>query len=301
MADDSDNRSCASTHSDASTVDTPIKKTPVSGPITDAKSEAGLASWFMAGEAAADGDNAVGDDCALRVIHCWSTPRALSTATMYAFAQRADMRVYDEPLYPAYLSSHPEVQRPYRDSLLAGLDANRVEQEAASALINIDIAHASGGEHEDQVAYVKHIAKFYEPRPDLELLCGPGKRHVLMLRSPLEVVRSWCARADLHAGSSEWEDVGFSLLAQIYRDVKRHTGEEPVVVDTDVLREHPREVLTELCLRLGLPFSEDMLHWEAGPKSYDGPWASHWCVSMRFPPRFPSIRSISHLCVATNH
>ena len=63
--------------------------------------------------------------------------------------------------------------------------------------------------------------------------------------------------------------------------MKRHTGREPIVVDTDVLRQHPREVLTELCLRLGVPFEEAMLQWEAGPKDYDGDWAGHWCV---YPP-----------------
>lgn len=34
----------------------------------------------------------------------WSGPRNISTALMYSFAQRADTRVFDEPLYGYYLS-----------------------------------------------------------------------------------------------------------------------------------------------------------------------------------------------------
>jgi hypothetical protein len=34
----------------------------------------------------------------------WSGPRNLSTAMMYAFAQRSDCRVWDEPFYAAYLA-----------------------------------------------------------------------------------------------------------------------------------------------------------------------------------------------------
>ncbi|MBT5534537.1 sulfotransferase family protein, partial [Candidatus Poribacteria bacterium] len=41
----------------------------------------------------------------------WSSPRNVSTALMYSFAQRPDTRVIDEPLYGHYLrvsgAAHP--------------------------------------------------------------------------------------------------------------------------------------------------------------------------------------------------
>ena len=40
----------------------------------------------------------------IKRINLWSGPRNISTATMYAFAQRADTRVFDEPLYAHYLN-----------------------------------------------------------------------------------------------------------------------------------------------------------------------------------------------------
>ena len=53
----------------------------------------------------------------------WSGPRNVSTALMYSFAQRADARVVDEPLYAHYLrvtgSAHPD-----REAILASQDGD---------------------------------------------------------------------------------------------------------------------------------------------------------------------------------
>jgi hypothetical protein len=49
-------------------------------------------------------------------INCWSGPRCCSTSLMYAFAQRSDTQVLDEPLYASYLKL-AGLQRPYRDQV----------------------------------------------------------------------------------------------------------------------------------------------------------------------------------------
>ena len=36
-------------------------------------------------------------------INCWSGPRNISTSFMYAFRQRSDTTVFDEPIYAHYL------------------------------------------------------------------------------------------------------------------------------------------------------------------------------------------------------
>ncbi|HXI19785.1 MAG TPA: hypothetical protein VNH46_01790, partial [Gemmatimonadales bacterium] len=43
----------------------------------------------------------------------------------------------------------------------------------------------------------------------------------------------------------------------------------------DVLRD-PRGMLQVLCVRVGVPFSERMLSWPAGPRPTDGIWARYW-------------------------
>ena len=49
-------------------------------------------------------------------IQSWSGPRCVSTSLMYAFAQRPDCEVVDEPLYAHYLQLTGAL-RPYRDQV----------------------------------------------------------------------------------------------------------------------------------------------------------------------------------------
>lgn len=71
------------------------------------------------------------------------------------------------------------------------------------------------------------------------------------------------------------EETGYPELLQIYSYL-RSTGQDPVVVDTNVLRQDPRGVLAALCAAVGIEFTDVMLSWAAGPKDFDGLWASHW-------------------------
>ena len=50
----------------------------------------------------------------------------------------------------------------------------------------------------------------------------------------------------------------------------------PLVVAAEDIRSNPEDALDKLCVALEIPFTRNMLHWPAGPKPYDGAWASHW-------------------------
>ena len=65
-----------------------------------------------------------------RRINLWSGPRNVSTALMYSFAQRADTRVVDEPLYAHYLRVSG-ADHPGRDEVLAAQeqDGERVVRD----------------------------------------------------------------------------------------------------------------------------------------------------------------------------
>lgn len=84
-----------------------------------------------------------------KIIHAWSGPRSLSTAIMYSFAQRADCKVFDEPLYPQHLKEFPELFRPYRAELC---DNNTESCDDVLNKINAD-----AGSH--SVVYAKHMIK----------------------------------------------------------------------------------------------------------------------------------------------
>ena len=53
-------------------------------------------------------------------------------------------------------------------------------------------------------------------------------------------------------------------------------GQRPAIVDSRELLLDPPGVLAALCDHLEIPFYEDMLSWEAGPREEDGIWAPHW-------------------------
>ncbi|HVX49758.1 MAG TPA: hypothetical protein VHB48_06355, partial [Chitinophagaceae bacterium] len=51
----------------------------------------------------------------------WSSPRNISTAMMYSFAQRPDTAVFDEPLYAHYLRV-TGIEHPANAAILASQD-----------------------------------------------------------------------------------------------------------------------------------------------------------------------------------
>jgi hypothetical protein len=65
-------------------------------------------------------------------IAMWSGPRNLSTAMMYAFAQRPDCAVWDEPFYAAYLKM-TGLDHPMRDAILAAGETDPAKVAAACA------------------------------------------------------------------------------------------------------------------------------------------------------------------------
>lgn len=43
---------------------------------------------------------------------------------------------------------------------------------------------------------------------------------------------------------------------------------------------NPKKVLGELCERIGIPFDDAMLSWEASARPEDGSWAKYWYKSV---------------------
>jgi len=69
----------------------------------------------------------------MKAVCLWSGPRNVSTALMYSFAQRADTKVVDEPLYGHYLRV-TGAQHPLRKEVLAAVNTDG--NEVMRALLN---------------------------------------------------------------------------------------------------------------------------------------------------------------------
>lgn len=187
----------------------------------------------------------------------WSGPRNVSTAIMYAFAQRPDTRVVDEPLYAHYLRGSG-ADHPGRDEVLAAMenDGNRVAREVIL------------GPCDRPVLFMKQMAHHLV---DLDLAFLEQTANVLLIRDPAEMLRSLVHQLpDPHL-----HDTGLAAQHQLLMRL-RGRGQEPPVLDARQLLLDPPGVLAQLCERLELDFDEAMLSWPAGPRPEDGVWAPHW-------------------------
>ena len=96
--------------------------------------------------------------------------------------------------------------------------------------------------------------------------------NVFLIRHPARVIASYARKRE----KPNLADIGFVQQAELFDQVAEMTGAAPLVVDSSDIRRAPRETLSRLCAALKIPFTETMLHWPAGPKPYDGIWATHW-------------------------
>ena len=192
-------------------------------------------------------------------IACWSGPRNISTALMYAFSNRADCGAVDEPFYAAYLERTGK-DHPMRAEILASQPRDPAAIVAALCGSNsAELPHV----------YHKHMAQHMLPG-----LWGDWVTemvHVILIRHPARVVSSF-RKGYAEAGL---EDVGFVQLAEIYDDLAAREL-DPVIVEGSDVRADPEGMLRALCDRIELAWDPAMLEWPAGPKDVDGVWAPVW-------------------------
>jgi len=197
------------------------------------------------------------EDC-IRIC-LWSGPRNISTALMYAFAQRSDTRVFDEPLYAHYLSkTKARHYHPGADEVLATMENNG--QKVVQELIL--------GDHETPVVFFKNMAHHLV---DLDWGFLESVVNVILTRDPQEVLPSFVKQVPQPA----LRDVGYEQQLALLNYLLAR-GHKPLVLDARKTLSDPRRMLTQLCARIGIPFEETMLSWQAGPRVEDGIWAKYW-------------------------
>ncbi|MGR3377491.1 sulfotransferase-like domain-containing protein [Salipiger abyssi] len=196
-------------------------------------------------------------------IAMWSGPRNLSTAMMYAFGNRADFHVVDEPFYGPYLRM-TGLPHPMAGEIMASRPES-AETVQAQLLGPIP----EGKPH----AYHKHMCQHMidgVPR-DFMAHCV----NVFLLRHPARVAASFSRGYENPTAA----DIGFAAQAELY-DYVLSLGLTPYVIDSADIRRDPAGKLRALCEAIGLDFDPAMLTWPAGGHAQDGAWAPHWYGSV---------------------
>ncbi len=188
----------------------------------------------------------------------WSGPRNISTALMYSFAQRADTRVVDEPLYGFYLAQSG-ARHPAHTEMREQLDPDG-ERAVRDVML---------GRCDRPLLFLKQMAHHLVGELDWSFL--RETRNVLLTRDPVQMLPS----LNVQVPGPTMADAGFDKLERIL-DYCQSLGQQVPVLDSRRVQDDPEGVLRQLCDRLRIPWDPSMLAWPPGPKPYDGPWAPHW-------------------------
>ena len=190
----------------------------------------------------------------------WSGPRNISTAMMRAWENRPDTVVVDEPLYAALPAARPgSTTRP----------ATRSSPRSRPTSTGWSTTCARRCPTGRTVHYAKHMTQHLAPGQDLDWI--RDFRNVLLVRDPARgrVVLRQVPRGVRAGGHRPAPAARPARPARV-------PGEPPPVIDAaDFLRD-PEAHLRWLCDWLGIPFTDRMLAWPAGPRDSDGVWAPHW-------------------------
>lgn len=194
-------------------------------------------------------------------IAMWSGPRNISTAMMRSWGARADTFVCDEPLYAHYLH-RTGLKHPGAEEII------RVHEKDWGRVAAWLTGPVPGGK---PIFYQKHMA--HHLLPEIERGWMDDLTHCFLIREPREMLISLL---DKYPEASSAAHTGLPQQLELFERERRRAGMTPPVLDAKDVLLDPRGVLSRLCERLGVEFSETMLSWPPGRRETDGVWAAHW-------------------------
>jgi hypothetical protein len=92
---------------------------------------------------------------------------------------------------------------------------------------------------------------------------------IFLIRNPKQIIASYAEVIN----NPGMRDIGIECEFRLFQALK---GDNPIVIDSGLVLENPESILRQVCERVKIKFENAMLHWPAGPKSYDGVWAPYW-------------------------
>lgn len=196
----------------------------------------------------------------MKLIHLWSSPRNVSTAFMYSFAQRADTLVIDEPLYAHYLS-RSTVEHPGKEEILGSQehDGNKVIEQIQQL-------------NSHQVIFCKQMTHHLV---DINKAFLSNSLNLLFIRDPKAIINSYSKVMP----NPTMADIGIKMQVELLHELIEKRARYWVIDSADLLKDS-EGFLQRLCSELAIPFDQNMLSWKAGPRKEDGIWAKYWYANV---------------------
>ena len=188
----------------------------------------------------------------------WSSPRNISTALMYSFAQRSDTKVVDEPFYAYYLTHvNTKVDHPGKREIINSQSSNINEIVSKMEMFM-----------EKDVLFIKnmthHLAK-------TNVSFSRNWFHIILTRSPQSAYISF----KKVISNPTVLDLGYKEQYAIA--LKFQKKNIPFyILSSEELLNSPKKELENLCDYLKINFDNNMLSWDRGGIKEDGIWAKYW-------------------------
>ena len=194
-----------------------------------------------------------------KVICLWASPRNISTALMYSFAQRSDVKVLDEPFYAHYLKNiNPDIDHPGKKEIL-----DNQSTDLKIVVKQIDILKQQYG-----CVFIKNMTHHLR---GADFSFAEEWYNIILTRDPQKAIISFSKVIP----NPTIDDLGYKLqydLANFFTSKKINFK----VISSENLLKNPKEVLSDVCKFSKMKFNPLMLSWRKGGIVEDGVWAKYW-------------------------
>lgn len=176
---------------------------------------------------------------------------------MYSWAQRADTVVIDEPLY-GYFLKHTVAVRPGSEEVINTMltDGNEVIKKVLLT------------SYKKPLVFFKHITN---QAIDLDWSFMKDMVNLFFIRDPKQIIASFAQVIP----NPTMIDIAMKMQYDCFLFAQQNNY-KTIVLDSAELLKNPEVVLKKLCAAIEINFDKNMLHWQPGPKPYDGIWAPYW-------------------------
>ena len=193
-----------------------------------------------------------------KVICLWASPRNISTALMYSFAQRNDTKVVDEPFYAYYLSKvNTDIHHPGKTEII----------NSQSTSFN-QVLKSINKEVSEKNIFIKNMTHHLH-----------GKRldfafnwiNIILTRNPKNAINSFAKVIN----NPTQNDVGYKQQYEAALNFKKKAFNF-FILDADKLLSNPSSAIKEICELCSIKFDNKMLSWSKNGIKEDGVWAPYW-------------------------
>jgi hypothetical protein len=183
----------------------------------------------------------------------WSAPRSRSTAFYRMMIERGDFTGVHEPFSNVTIFGSVDIS----GKRLATVPEVIAELRALATAGQVFIKETTDRSHPEVLADRRFLAE--------------DAQHTFLIRHPRETVRSYLAvRPD-----PRMDEIGFETQYEVYTEVSRLTGRDPLVVDAGDLMNRPADIVKAYCAQVGIDFRPEALRWQPSDRPE---WQSfrHW-------------------------